>query len=364
MRIADKPTFGLLSVWCTPPGTSREERISVYQGNENQIVFMISIDNIDTSIRYREAAVRLNRFDLNLLIVLDVLLEERNVTRSSERLCIGQSATSAALARLREYFSDDLLVQVGRRMELTPLAQSLMAPVRETLNHARTTMALKATFDPATVTRRFSIHASDYLVETLFASVVRELAIVAPGLTIDLRRPPKQVLEVFDRGNIDLLVIPEQYAASLQHPQSVLLTDDQVCLACEDRFAGVEELSMEEYLSLGHIAVRFGEENSISFEDWFLPRYGRQRRIECTVEYFGAVPHLLIGTRRIATLHRGVATQMVRQFPVKLLEVPFAMNKLTEVMVWPKFLDGDPCHQWLRDLVVEKELNKTSNVMR
>jgi LysR family nod box-dependent transcriptional activator len=302
--------------------------------------------------------VRLNRFDLNLLIVLDVLLEERNVTRSSERLCIGQSATSAALARLREYFSDDLLVQVGRRLEPTPLAKSLMAPVRETLNHARTTMALKASFDPASVVRRFSVHTSDYLIETLFASVVREIADVAPNLTIDLRRPPKQVLEVFDRGNIDLLIIPEQYAASLQHPQVELLTDDQVCLACKDRFADVDELTMEEYLSHGHIAVRFGDENSLSFEDWFLPRYGRQRRIECTVEYFGSVPHLLVGTSRLATLHRGAAMQIARKFPVKILEAPFAMNMLTDVMIWPKFLDGDPCHQWLRALVIRKASNR------
>ncbi|WHA43931.1 LysR family transcriptional regulator [Agrobacterium larrymoorei] len=305
--------------------------------------------------------MRLDRFDLNLLIVLDVLLEERNVTRASERLCIGQSATSAALARLREYFEDGLLVQIGRRMELTPLALSLIGPVRDTLNHARGTMSLKATFDPATATRRFAIHASDFMVETLLAEVVRDLAAIAPGLIVDLRRPPKQVLEVFDRGNIDFLIIPEQYASKLQHPQSTLFTDDQVCLACSDAFAEIDTLSMEEYLALGHVAVRFGEENSISFEDWFLPRYGKQRRIECTVEYFGAVPHLVAGTRRIATVHRRIAAQMARQFPVKILEAPFAMLKLIENIVWPKFLDADPCHMWLRSLIMEKAMRQDTS---
>lgn len=295
--------------------------------------------------------MRLDRFDLNLLVVLDILLEERNVTRASERLNLGQSATSAALSRLRDFFDDSLLVQVGRRMELTPLAQSLSGPVRETLNHARTTMSLKATFDPATTSRRFAIHASDHLVETLFGAVARELAERAPGIQFDLRRPPKQVLDVFDRGNIDLLVIPEQYAANIAHPQTLLFSDDQVCLVDRDNFADVQSLSMEDYMALSHVAIRFGEESSIAFEDWFLPRYGRQRRVDCTVEYFGVVPHLLIGTRRIATLHRRIATQMISQFPLKCLEAPFSMQPLKEVLVWPKFLDGDPCHQWLRQII-------------
>ncbi len=81
--------------------------------------------------------MRLDRFDLNLLVVLDALLEERNVTRTGERLCIGQSAVSAALKRLRDYFEDELLVATGRRLEPTPLALSLVAPVRDTLLRAR-----------------------------------------------------------------------------------------------------------------------------------------------------------------------------------------------------------------------------------
>ncbi|MDQ0455666.1 LysR family transcriptional regulator [Rhizobium paknamense] len=296
--------------------------------------------------------MRLDRFDLNLLVVLDVLLEERNVTRASERLHIGQSATSAALSRLRDYFEDALLVQVGRRLELTPLAQTLIGPVRETLNHARTTMALKASFDPTTANRRFTVHASDHMVETLFATVVRNLVTAAPGIRLDLRRPPKQVVEVFDRGNIDILVIPEQYAARLQHPQTLLFSDDQVCLGCKENFKEQETLSMEDYLALGHVAVRFGEDSSIAFEDWFLPRYGQQRRVECTVEYFGAVPHLLLGTRRLATLHRSVANRIAGQFPLKVFDAPFTMQPLKEVIVWPKYLDSDPCHQWLRSEII------------
>ncbi|KEA63094.1 Nodulation protein D I [Marinobacterium lacunae] len=293
--------------------------------------------------------MRLDRFDLNLLIVLDILLEERNVTRASERLHIGQSATSAALGRLRDYFGDNLLVPVGRRMELTPLAQSLAAPVRDTLMRARATIALRPNFDPATMSRDFSIAASDYMVEVLVARAVRSLAKSTPGLRLDLSSLPNDLMEAFERGAIDLLFIPEQYASRLQHPQVELMRDDQVCMMCQD--ADIDELTMEQYLDRGHIAIRLGDESSLAFEEWFLPRFGRQRRIECTVDHFSAAPLLVMGTDRIVTLHRRLAEQMAQRFPVKLLEAPFDMQPVVEVMVWPHYLDEDPAHKWLRSTV-------------
>ncbi len=296
--------------------------------------------------------MRLDKFDLNLLVVLDALLEERNVTRASERLCIGQSAASAALSRLRDYFGDTLLVQVGRRMELTPLAQSLTGPVRDALMRARAAIALRPTFEPSAIARHFSVAASDYMVDILLAEAVRDLARTTPGMRLDLGSLPNAVLDVFERGAIDLLIMPEQYAARLEHPQIEILRDDQVCMMCLEQAADITALTMEDYLARGHVAVRLGEEGSIAFEDWFLPRYGRQRRIECTVDQFSAAPLLVMGTGRIVTMHRRMAQEMARRFPVKVLEAPFFdMHPLTEVMVWPRYLDEDPAHKWLRTTI-------------
>lgn len=296
--------------------------------------------------------VRFDRFDLNLLVVLDTLLEERNVTRASSRLHIGQSATSAALARLREYFGDSLLVQVGRRLEPTPLAQSLTGPVRDVLMRARAAIALRPVFEPTSIARDFSIAASDYMVDVLLAQAVRDLARTAPGMRIDIRNLPERVLDFFERGAIDLLIIPEQYAARLQHPQVELLRDDHVCMMCQEHAADITELTMEQYLDRGHVAVRLGDERSISFEEWFLPRFGRQRRIECTVDRFSVAPLMVIGTDRVVTMHRRIAEALGRRFPVKLLAAPFEMQPLTEFLVWPRYLDDDPAHKWLRDTIL------------
>lgn len=295
--------------------------------------------------------MRLDRFDLNLLVALDVLLEERNVTRASARLHIGQSATSAALARLRDYFGDSLLVQVGRRMELTPLAQSLTGPVRDALMRARAAISIRPVFAPGDIRRVFRICASDYMLDVLLAQVVREVAAAAPGLRLDIRRTPHEVLDVFERGAIDLLFMPEQYAGQLQHPQTPVLRDDQVCVMCAEAASTVATLDMDAYLDRGHVAVRLGDESSLAFEEWFLPRYGRQRRVECTVDQFSVVPLLVIGTGRIATMHRRMAEELAARFPIKIFAAPFDMQSVTEVMVWPRYLDEDPAHRWLRDTV-------------
>jgi LysR family transcriptional regulator, nod-box dependent transcriptional activator len=105
---------------------------------------------------------------------------------------------------------------------------------------------------------------------------------------------------------------------------------------------------MDQYLDRGHISIRLGNEASLAFEEWFLPLYGRQRRVECTIDQFSIAPLLVVGTQRIVTMHRRMAEEMARRFPVKLFAAPFDMQPLTEVMVWPRYLDEDPAHRWLR----------------
>ncbi len=303
--------------------------------------------------------MRLDRFDLNLLVVLDALLEERNVTRASERLHVGQSAASGALARLREYFGDELLVPVGRRLALTPLAQSLVEPVRDTLLRARATLALKPGFDPLTAERRFAVCASDYVVTVMLAQAVQRLAAQAPGVALDLRSPPQDVVGSFERGHIDLMVMPEQYASRLDHPQQPLFNDTQVCMVWTEHAMIQDRLTMDTYMDMGHVAVRLGNERSVSFEEWFLPRTGRQRRIGCSVDNFAALPQLVIGTQRVATLHRRLAEHFARHHALRLLEAPFDMPALTEVMVWPRHLQHDPAHVWLRQQLAQTAVELT-----
>jgi DNA-binding transcriptional LysR family regulator len=296
--------------------------------------------------------MRLEKFDMNLLVVLDVLLEERNVTRASERLHIGQSACSGALARLREYFEDELLVPVGRKLMLTPLAESLAEPVRDTLLRARATIARKPQFDPATEERRFLVCASDYVTTVILASALRVIAEKAPGVVVDIRSHAADVFEAFERGSIDVMVMPQQYASRTDHPHHRWFQDEQACLVWAGHPTVGEDLTFDQYMAMGHVAVRFGDERSLTFEEWFLPRYGKQRRIEASVDNFSTLALLVVGTGRIATLHRRLAEHVAQHLPVRVLKPPFEMPPLVEVLCWPKYLDRDPAHQWFRETLL------------
>src|SRR6186713_1385511 len=126
--------------------------------------------------------MQLNRFDLNLLIALDALLHEKNVTRAAERVFISQPGMSAALQKLRDYFGDPLLVRVGRDMQLTPRGLSLVAPVREALLQIQATLGTQATFDPRTVQRTFTLIVSADALMRVMPAVLRRIAQEAPGV--------------------------------------------------------------------------------------------------------------------------------------------------------------------------------------
>ena len=181
-------------------------------------------------IFFEGSVVRLNGLDLNLLVALNELLNERNVSRAAQRLFLSQSATSGALARLREYFEDELLVQVGRKMVLTPLAEWLAKPVREALIHIESTIVSPPQFDPARSDRRFSLLVSDYTTAVLVQPLIERVSREAPHIGFELYSQEAGVpADMLANGEVDLLVMPSQYV-SKDHPSTDLFREDYVCV--------------------------------------------------------------------------------------------------------------------------------------
>src|SRR5579872_1149153 len=148
--------------------------------------------------------MQLNRFDLNLLIALDALLHEKNVTRAAERVFVSQPAMSAALQKLRDYFNDPLLVRVGRDMELTPRGLSLVEPVREALLRIQATLGTQPTFDPATVKRTFTVIVTDEAAGGVVPAVLRRVAREAPGVQCHIEQVSHTSLSRIEYGDADL----------------------------------------------------------------------------------------------------------------------------------------------------------------
>ena len=253
----------------------------------------------------------LHRFDLNLLVTLDALLTEKNVTRAGLRMNLSQSAMSGGLARLREFFQDELLVPMGRQMVLTPLAQDLAQPVRDVLLQVQATIVTKPRFEAATSTRHFSIAVSDYVTSVLMVEFLRELQCQSPSITCELRPVGRRATEDLESGELDFLIAPELYA-SVVHPKEMLFEDTHMCVAWNKNRAIGTTISVEQYLALGHVIVHVGELGSANYDERMLRAVNCRRNIEVVTASFDLAPQLVIGTERIATVPRQAGSQVCR----------------------------------------------------
>lgn len=292
--------------------------------------------------------MRLGHFDLNLFVALDALLETASITRASERLNIGVSATSAALGRLREHFGDELLVQVGRRMELTVLAQSLREPVREVLLRSQAALAARPAFDPLTARRHFVFNATDYAATVLIAPLSQALDSEAPDITVDVVGLGDRNLDRLERGEVDIAIYPAPNA-SPDHPSQALLGDTFSGLVWTGHHLPAEGLTLAHYLSARHVVARFGERRVASFEEGFLAAQGLHRQVAVVASSFNELPALVVGTQRIATLQTRLARMYTRILPLRLLPLPFELPSLQLVMQWNRHAEPDAAHRWLRN---------------
>jgi DNA-binding transcriptional LysR family regulator len=203
--------------------------------------------------------VELRDVDLNLLVAFDALMAERSVTRAAHRLCIGQSAMSSTLTRLRKLFDDPLLIRDGRELVATPYAESLVKPVSEVLDGVAAILAGRTEFDPTRAERTFAVTASDYTMITFITPLLAQLEQEAPGVRLWVS-PPGDDYEVrLRRGQLDLLLIPREVLVSYRDfPHQLLFQDRFVCAVDADNDSVGDSISLEEFSLLPYLATSCG----------------------------------------------------------------------------------------------------------
>ncbi|MFT3763046.1 MAG: LysR family transcriptional regulator [Pseudoxanthomonas sp.] len=297
--------------------------------------------------------MRYHKLDLNLLSALKVLLEKRNVTRAGEALHVTQSAMSGILARLRDYFDDPLIVQVGRRMELTPLAESLIDPVNDVLLRIDATIATRPDFDPKVMKRHFTFVASDYVSAVFLCDVLQRVHREAPGITWKFRHPSELSAHELESGDVDFIICPEQFASPTQSRETLFEDSYVVAVAQGNPHVG-DTITLEQYLDAGHVSFQTGSQGLPMFESWMIKTHGEtERRVEVTANSFHLLPQLIVDTDRVATLHARMAVNYLQSLPIRLVQPLFEMPRLVEVLQWHRYRDLDPGSQWLRERIVE-----------
>lgn len=292
--------------------------------------------------------MRLDNFDLNLLIVFEILLEERSVTRAAKRLNVTQPAISAALKRLRESFQDELLVQHGKKMIPTQHALALAPQVSVELVRLKSLIATSTKFDPETSERRFRLNASDYITTVLLVPLVAALQEEAPGIRLDLALPDARSTSRLESGEIDLVLSPEAFMGG-GHPMELVFEERHVVVGwCENPVLR-HAMTMDRFLGCGHVAVRIAGQDT--FVEAILRKRVPQRHIEVSAQSFIQVPWLVRGTNRLSVMHERLAKTMASELDLEIAEVPLELPVMREMMQHHSTRTQDTGLTWLRDRI-------------
>jgi DNA-binding transcriptional LysR family regulator len=288
--------------------------------------------------------------DLDLLRALDLFLVERHVTRAAQRLGISQGAASQKLARLRELLGDPLLVPGRPLLLLTPRAQAIAEPLARALAELRGAVRAGAPFVPAESQRRFILLGNDLAEHAAFPLLLATAARAAPGITLWSERADADFARRLEDGTADLAFLPDflvpgslQKRALPPEPFVVLLRKDHPLL----RKGKKRALSLEAYLSLGHILVApRGMPGSLV--DSALEKLGERRRVVARLQHFTSAPALIVQSDLAVTCPATVMKVMSPWFPIAAVAPPVELPADRSSCVWHPRAQDDPGHRWLR----------------
>ncbi|MFB6550586.1 LysR family transcriptional regulator [Streptomyces sp. NPDC056405] len=293
--------------------------------------------------------MNLARLDLNLVVALRALLEERNVTRAGQRVGLSQPAMSAALARLRRHFDDDLLARVGGHYELTALGQVLLDRTSTAYEVLERLFTSQADFDPSTESREFRLVASDYAVAVFGAELARVAHEEAPGIRLRFTQTPPSVTE--DTGTLlsatDGLLMPHGVISGF--PATDLYDDRWVFVVAQDHPEVGDRLTRQDLARLPWVTYQRTYDAPAVRQ---LGMLGIEPRVEISVDSFQLLPLLVAGTRRVALVQARLARLFAAVASVRVLPPPYEAVPLREALWWHPVHTHDAAHIWLRETAV------------
>lgn len=291
--------------------------------------------------------MRFKGLDLNLLGAFVVLMQERSVSGAARHLNLSQPAMSAALARMREFFRDEILVMQGKRMYPTAFAEALYPKVLESLRGIETLILTPSTFVPATAERTFRLLVSDYIISVLIVPLVAQLAREAPGIRLELAAPSDSSEAQIADGKADLLISPENFMMSDQ-PSELLFEERHVVVGWNGNPLMASAITEEILLAAGHVGVRIGSQRAPAFADRQMSVMGKFRRIELETSSFTTIPLLLNGTNRLALMQERLARMVATTYPLSWAPMPFEFPPMREIVKYHRTRSADGGLRWLR----------------
>ncbi|WP_284736038.1 LysR family transcriptional regulator [Dongia deserti] len=293
----------------------------------------------------------LKRIDLNLLVALDVLLEERSVTRAADRLALTQPTVSAMLARLRDLFDDPLFVRAQRGLLPTPRSEALAPSLKEWLVEAHGLVAGES-FNPATARFTASISANDYIQSALLVPLVRRLRREAPNVRLAVRSAELcHGTMPFENGAIDLCIATTSEIPSRDLTSRPLYNEHYTCIVRKGHPLASARITLDQFCRFPHVAVSPTESQFTEPVDQALAQFGRKRQVVLSIPEFLILPEILATDDLIAVVPERVVRG--RMSGLRTFAPPVAVPEFSVVALWHQRVHTDPAHRWLRGLVAE-----------
>ena len=296
--------------------------------------------------------MHISRVDLNLFIVFEAIYSEGSLTRASLKMNLTQPAISHALGRLRQLFDDPLFERQGHVMVPTPLARSMIEPVRQSLRGFELTLNGAERFDPASSARSFTLALRDVLEATMLPPLMAGIAAQAAGVGLNALQVGRRELESELAGGtldaaIDVLL---PLSPEIRHTQLVM--DQTVVLARHGHPAVQGALDLDGYLRQEHILAS-SRRRGPGLEDVELSRLGLQRRVKLRCQHYYAACRVVSQTDLLLTMPERLARVVNQQFDNQMLPFPLPMPGLDVHLYWHANVDTDPANAWLRQRVVQ-----------
>jgi DNA-binding transcriptional LysR family regulator len=290
--------------------------------------------------------IDLRRFDLNLLVVFEVLMAELSVTRAAERLGRTQSAVSHSLSRLRVELGDPLLIKGLGGMQPTAFALDLMEEARPILRGIARALSPRQAFDPASARRLFRFAAPDFA-RALFASLLVSVRREALGASLEWAAARDPMLLEIAEGQLDIAIAP----AALRLPQGVTMEEIGAlrwgCFARRGHPA-FRKWGQRAWSRWPHVAVRVGD-SLASPVNAAAAAAGLERTIAAWVPHFSAIAPILASSDLLVTLPAVAMTDTLRPYGLDSRPVPFPIDPLRHAMLWSTRRGNDSEIAWLRD---------------
>ncbi|MGF6605861.1 DNA-binding transcriptional LysR family regulator [Paraburkholderia sp. WSM4175] len=294
------------------------------------------------------AVANLRRLDLNLLVTLDVLLEEHNVTRAAERLNFSQPSVSVHLAKLRDVFGDPLLLPGPRGMRPTAKAQALREPLREALDALQRAVAPTSPFDPAAATQTWRIAATDYAESTIILPMLAGLRAVAPGTRLAIvEAVPPRLARQAEQGDIDIGFHTSEGAPEGLR-RRVLFAERYVLVGRAGHPKLKRRPTLAQFCKLEHVIVSPDGGGFFGVTDETLAKVGLARKVVLSVPHFLFMQSVLASTDLVGML----PARLVRGTDaLRMVEPPVEVPGYEMAMLWHERVHRDPAHQWLREFI-------------